>query len=305
MKLNSVRVDKQMRCLLMHIKPIMTVPVSRNGLAGGGRETASLTIKHPSRRELSQLTDLYNSVIDLIHEKGLLITRGQIASRLERDPGSIFAGYVNGSLVGMINVIKLRLASQGMMPTDHQSLTGEDTWSTTDPKNANVWICPWVATHPDLGRGWKGEYAGQTRSLGQLMVRSVAVKATDSPSPIDYIVAYSRPAGLRAHFESRWGNLTFGEIAQSPYAQMRLADLGEIKVFDAGLYSRYSVGSWDCLYSVINYAETRTKEGRMLDPVIRFHIENGARLIRDLIFPYGHTGDQNSLFYRTCLGYRL
>ncbi|MBU0630733.1 MAG: hypothetical protein KKC80_07450 [Candidatus Margulisbacteria bacterium] len=247
----------------MHIKPIISLPVSRR-TASGGRESALLTVKHPPRREIAQLTALYNSVVDLVYEEGLLVMRGQIASRLERDPGSIFAAYLDGRLVGMINVVKLHLSTLAMMPTDHQSLTGDDSWETTDPRNANVWICPWVATHPEQGRGWKGEFADQPRSLGQLLVQSVAVKASLNRLPIEHVIAYSRPAGLRAYF---------GESIQP--------------------------------LSVINYIGTRTNEGRILDPVIRFHVENGARLIRDLIFPYGHTGDQNSLFYRTCLGYRL
>ena len=280
-------------------RAILEVPVSRVNQNTGKVETGILTVR-PARKDMQELkavAELYAARMKPGLEQ-FGVTPGQLKDRCDRDPKSILLGFINGELVSKISIVKI----SGPIPSTYQELTGNDTWETSDPTTGNIWVCPWVTTHPDKGAGWKGELNGRTKSLGQLQVSAVAIAAKEAASTVKAVVAYSRPGDLYEYLVERWGE---GRISINLPGRMVLDGYKMIKIDKEKNEFYYTYGgSSRVIFSLMQYLNLRAA-GRIYDTVIRMHVENGAVLDWKMIFPYGQVWDGRSIFYRICLVYGL
>jgi len=285
---------------VMAIYPIK-FQVSRENRETKQIERRTLLIRPARREEVPAVVRLYNSVLDPTYERGLEIESAHIKSRLQADPESVLLGFLEGSElpVSLINIITLLLSSLRFLPTSHQELTGDDSWKPNQRKG-NVKACLWVATDKEQGRGWKGEFGGKPRSLGQLQVLAVAIAALQAGTKVDALVAYSRPAELRQYIENiesiRRQKL---KLSFPDDNRMVLGDRIELKPDKRGLYHSGPHGIEGRLIEMKDYWAAMT------DKVLRCQARNGARFDPDLVYPNGHKGDRNACRFRTGLPYKI
>lgn len=286
----------------MHSGAILKCPVTRVNSILRETEARNYYVRPALRHEVPHIVWLYNAVLDLAHERGLMIHPRQIEARLDRDPASVLLGFFEGEEalgpVSLINILKLWLYGLGAIPPTHAELTGEDLWTTSTPQHFNTLICPWIATHIDRGRGWTGEYLGRQRSIGQLQVMAVGAAAELAGNMVDGIVAYSRPGGLRSYLEKEWK----GKFAFPAPGRLEFPGYPALDVDASGLlYSAEQIR----LLELLKYWDTLNPvTQRRIDLVYRMHGENGARFETKLRFPRGQIHDQNSLYFRTGLVYK-
>ncbi len=303
------------------LAPRMVTPsirVERQNKATGKIDQAGFMVRQASLADVQEITRLYNSVMEMPYEEGLVITADKIRQRLERDLSSVLVGVLQESgepprIVGIINNISLHLKSLQSIPPSHQELTANDSWENFDPKG-NARLCPWVATDALFGRGWKGEFDDQQLSLGQIMVKAVGIAAKQLKQNLNGVIAYSRPEGLRRYIENLYkdDSTTTHFIFSAPgtiyFEIMREGKLArrELKTDRSGVffYGPHGTAIRPQELMISQYANSLDPKGKLFDHAFRLHKENGARLDLSLVFVNGHQGDQNSLFYRTCFVYK-
>jgi len=282
-------------------KIYLSLPISRKNKETEVVETATFTVRaaRNDRQEIKELTNIYNGRLVKL-DAGISITADQMGKRIAKDRGSVLVASIGDKKVGLINDVKFEAEDPYGIPTNHQELTGDDTWSTSNPKKGKIWICPWVTTQPELTAGWRGELFGQSKSLAQLLVSSVVLAARESKINVAAVVAYSRPADLYQYLSSLWGEGRFSYIMPG---RMLRDETRFISTDKEGLFYMYG-GNRVSILDINKYLYP-TRDGRILDAVIRMHIKNGAVLDPRLIFPYGQVWDGKSVFYRTGLIYKV
>jgi hypothetical protein len=283
------------------IKPVFKLPIYRQNPTTSKLETTEYIVR-PARNtksEIRTITELYNDRLDPKHERGLAVKSEQIESRLNFDPESILVGFIRGEMVSLINIIKLNIDKLSLIPSSYQALTGDDSWSTTD-RRGTLWICPWVTVHPLLARAWKGEVKGRFKSLAQLQVLAVQAAAQEREIELRGMVAYSRPAGLVHYLQKKWST----QFEFSGPGHLMFLDYGYVRTDRDGLFVNGPMSVPVRLFYLKEYLAHLDAGKRVADRVLRMHIENGALINPNLIFPRGNVNDYSSIFYRIGLVYK-
>jgi hypothetical protein len=295
-----------------------SIRVERQNKATGKIDQAGFMVRQASLADVQDITRLYNSVMEMPYEEGLVIKAEKIRQRLEKDLSSVLVGVLQESgepprMVGIINNISLHLKSLQSIPPTHQELTANDSWENFDPKG-NARLCPWVATDALFGRGWKGEFNDQQLSLAQILVKAVGIVAKQARQNLNGVIAYSRPEGLRRFIQNLYKDdqtttrFSFPRPGTIHFEIMREGKLlrQELNTDRHGVfyYGPHNVTIRPPELMISQYANALDPKGKLFDHAYRLHKENGAKLDLSLVFVGGHPGDQNSLFYRTCFVYK-
>lgn len=246
---------------------------------------------------------LYNNVLTPL-DAGLAVKSQHIESRLEHDPESVHLGFIDGEPVSLINVVKRKLDTAADTPRTHQELTDNETFSSTDPDQGNMWYCPWVAVIGPARR-LKAPVGETRKSLGQLHILTVKAEA-ESHGGVDRLFAYSRPGTLKRFVEEKLGDsIRYSPQQERGSALIRLNKGGTfLFIKESGLYHLHP-GGIDSVITIPDYWELKDARGRKRDYVFNFHAQNGAQLVPELVLPFGHVHDATSLGYRTVLEYPM
>ena len=237
-----------------------------------------------------KMAEVYNSVLGPL-ESGMAVTTEQMAARLQRDIRSVLAGFLDGKLCALINVVR-RAGMQ--VPDTHQKLTYEDWFTCVLENGAESWFCPWVAV--DKGYRQIGAVVNEKiLSLGQLLVRAVKNDAFQDPY-IKQLFAYTRPAYIRK-FLGRSGTLT----------ESLDPDTGKTKYYLNGNLLELSswgirlAGSGENILSMQQYWNEKDpdNEKNKYDHVLGFHAKLGGIFMEDLVKPDGNPEDGLAMHYRT------
>jgi hypothetical protein len=258
----------------------------------------------PARFEhRKKIAELYNNQIPKA-SAGMKITEDHIAMRLERDPHSVLTGFFAPDFenpISLINVVKLvmDISEEGFwerIPKSHQLLTGNDTFSTTDPKG-NVWFCPWVVMHPKV-LGYALKWRGVFRNLARLHVLTVAHLAIQSGFAAR-LFAYSRPIDLKETVEKILDIVLTHNIVNG--AQQVFAGAERLGKDKKGVYrTREQEREY-----IVEFLQILHGEHGLKDTGFNLHDHNGGQFRPDMVFPDGQIYDTESLGVRTGFEYIL
>jgi hypothetical protein len=291
------------------IRKIINVPVQR-WITGSQPEHANLYVRRSTAADVRVALAAYNARMPA-QDAGLAVTRDQIEARIDRDNGSILLAFIEGQEergpLGIINVVKLQLSALGQLPTTHAELTGDDTWSTTEPLNGNTWICPWgTASGEEWAKGWITDLHGRTVSAAQLVVRAVMEDAKQSGKRLLAQVAFTRPIQLLKHLS----DLTLPVYVQFENEAIVFFGEGRMEPRIDGIYcypmsnyrgegmERFATTATRVL-SMEEYIGRAVRGEKGADFILSLHASNGASFPLELVRPMGHPGDQSAMGYRT------
>ncbi|MFH1830688.1 MAG: hypothetical protein ABH871_07935 [Pseudomonadota bacterium] len=287
--------------------PITSIPASAlfyNPLMHKSEASANFCIMPARPLHHTKITALYNRWIPEA-SAGMRITEDHVAMRLERDPHSVLVGFFAPDFenpVSLINVVKLAMdtsthAFSRHIPKSHQELTGNDTFSTTDPKG-NVWFCPWVVMH-DRAFGYALKWRDVFRNAARLHVLTVANLAIQSGFATR-VFAYSRPIDLKRTVEKMLGTKLTHNVIDG--VQQIFANGKRLGKDTKGIYRRHDNGKKEY---IVKLSSLLREEGGLKDTGFRLHKCNGGQFLPDMVFPDGHVYDTQSLGFGTCFEYDL
>ena len=286
----------------MRAKPLLSINVASKKAGVSPTTFSVFAAGHLSAISHQSIAGLYNSPIKR-EDPRMKTTEKDVDSRLGYDPMSVLLGFLGndfGNPVAMINIVKLVLCDiVREFPSTHQELTGDESFVTTRPSEANVWVCPWVVVEESVsGQGYRGDFHGQRKSLSQLMVMAVAEEAKKTDKVGD-VIAFTRPFRAGDYLLNK-----VGKCSLKPCPGSRLVGVWKGDVFYNIDQQGISNGEqyllfWDNYYSL----KDNDGESRLWDTVLGMHLSNGAAPL--FVRPHGQIYDLPSLGVRMGFAYHL